>query len=53
MTERDFYVYIMANKRNGALFVGATLDLVKRVYPRTENWVLINWFIVNITMPPN
>ncbi len=37
MTERNFYVYIMANKRNAALYMGATSDLVKCVHPRTEN----------------
>ena len=27
-----FYVYIMARKRNGTLYVGSTQDLVKRVW---------------------
>jgi putative endonuclease len=27
-----FYVYILANKRNGTLYVGMTDDLVKRVW---------------------
>lgn len=27
-----FYVYIMASKRNGSLYVGSTCDLVKRVW---------------------
>jgi putative endonuclease len=27
-----FYVYILANKRNGALYLGMTDDLVKRVW---------------------
>ncbi|MFA7717738.1 MAG: GIY-YIG nuclease family protein [Candidatus Absconditabacterales bacterium] len=26
------YVYIMTNKRNGALYIGVTSDLMKRVY---------------------
>ncbi len=39
MREKDFYVYIMANKRNGTLYVGVTSDLVKGVYQHKENWV--------------
>ncbi len=39
MREKDFYVYIMANKRNGTLHVGVTSDLVKGVYQHKENWV--------------
>lgn len=27
-----FYVYIMANKPNGTLYVGSTSDLIKRVW---------------------
>jgi len=26
------YVYIMANRKNGAIYIGATSDLVKRVW---------------------
>ena len=29
---KEFYVYIMASKRNGTLYVGVTSDLVKRIY---------------------
>jgi putative endonuclease len=27
-----FYVYIMASKRNGTLYVGSTSDLIKRIW---------------------
>lgn len=29
---KDYFVYIMTNKRNGALYTGVTSDLVKRVW---------------------
>jgi putative endonuclease len=29
---RAFYVYIMASKRNGTLYVGSTTDLIQRVW---------------------
>ena len=32
-------VYILASKRNGALYVGVTSDLVKRVYQHRHNLV--------------
>ena len=31
-----FYVYIVANKRNGTLYIGLTDDLVKRVWQHRE-----------------
>ena len=30
--KKSFYVYIMASKRNGTLYVGVTSDLLKRVW---------------------
>ncbi len=35
--EKDFYVYIMASKKNGTLYVGVTSNLVKRVYQHKLN----------------
>jgi len=31
MRHRDFYVYILASKRNGTLYIGATNNLERRV----------------------
>lgn len=30
--EKTFYVYILASKRNGALYIGFTSNLARRVY---------------------
>jgi putative endonuclease len=31
------YVYILASKKNGTIYVGVTSDLVKRVYEHKQN----------------
>ena len=30
--EKNFYVYILASRRNGTLYIGVTSDLLKRVW---------------------
>jgi putative endonuclease len=36
MMEKNFFVYIMASKRYGTLYVGVTPNLPKRVYEHKE-----------------
>ena len=36
---RQFYVYILANKRNGTLYVGVTSDLVKRTWEHKQDLI--------------
>ena len=33
---KNFYVYILASKKNGTLYVGVTSDLIKRVQQHKE-----------------
>ncbi|MFH1593584.1 MAG: GIY-YIG nuclease family protein, partial [Candidatus Omnitrophota bacterium] len=32
-----YFVYILASKRNGTLYIGVTSDLIKRVYQHKHN----------------
>jgi putative endonuclease len=36
---KDYFVYILASKRNGTLYVGFTTDLVQRVYAHRNDLV--------------
>ena len=37
--DNQYYVYILASKKNGTLYVGITSELIKRVYKHKEKLI--------------
>jgi putative endonuclease len=36
---QQYYVYILASKKNGTIYVGVTGDLIKRIYEHKQNLI--------------
>lgn len=36
---KDYYIYILASKRNGTLYTGITSDLIKRIWEHKNKFV--------------
>ena len=55
-TDKQFFVYILASRKNGALYIGGTSDIIKRVYEHqndlapgfTEKYQIHEWVFYEI-----
>ena len=36
---KQYYIYILASRKNGTLYVGVTSDLLKRIYEHKQNLI--------------
>jgi putative endonuclease len=36
---KQYYIYILASRKNGTLYVGVTSDLLKRIYAHKHNLI--------------
>jgi putative endonuclease len=39
LNDKNYYLYILASKKNGTLYIGVTGDLIKRIYEHRQKTV--------------